>query len=57
MQGQYLIAFKKINNILHAPIGDHLIPALKSFVVENQIPTLIFDLSFDHNSCISGLNE
>ncbi len=57
MERQYLIAFKKINHILHAPIGDHLIHALKGFVVGNQILNLTFNLSFDHNSCISSLNE
>ncbi len=45
------------NNVLHAPIGDHLTFALKGFMVENQISNLILGPSFDHNSCISGLNE
>jgi hypothetical protein len=38
--------------VLHAPIGDHLIFALKGFLVRSQIPNLIFGLSFDHNSYI-----
>jgi hypothetical protein len=45
------------NNVLHILIRDHLTPALTRFVVGNQIPNLIFDPSFDHNSCISSLNE
>jgi hypothetical protein len=28
------------NNVLHAPIGDHLTPALRGFVVKSQIPNL-----------------
>jgi hypothetical protein len=45
------------NGVLHAPIGDHLALALKGFMVRNQIPNLTPNLSFDHNSCILGLNE
>jgi hypothetical protein len=45
------------NNVLHASIKDHLMPTLKGFVVRNQIPNLTPDSSFDHNSCILGLNE
>ncbi len=45
------------NNLLHALIRDHLTPTLKGFVVKNQIPNLTPDPSFDHNSCISSLNE
>jgi hypothetical protein len=45
------------NGLLHAPIKDHLTFALRGFVVRNQIPNLTFDPSFDHNSCISYLNE
>jgi hypothetical protein len=45
------------NTILHPPIEDHLTFALRGFVVRNQIPNLTFDPSFDHNSCISYLNE
>jgi len=38
------------NSVLHAPIEDHLALAIRGFVVGNQIPNLIPDLSFDHNS-------
>jgi hypothetical protein len=39
------------NSVLHAPIKYHLTPSLRGF--EN----LILDFSFDHNSCLSSLNE
>jgi len=45
------------NNVLHAPIGNPLTPALRGFVVKNQISNLTPDFSFDQNSCISYLNE
>jgi hypothetical protein len=45
------------NNVLHASIGDHLTLTLRGFVVRNQISNLTLDSSFDHNSCILGLNE
>jgi hypothetical protein len=45
------------NGVSHTLIEDHLTLALKRFVVESQIPNLTFDLCFDHNSCISSLNE
>ncbi len=45
------------NNVLHAPIDNLLTPALRGFVVENQIYNLTLGPSFDHNSCISYLNE
>jgi hypothetical protein len=45
------------NNILHTPIGDHFTPTLKGFVIEGQIENLTLGLSFDHNSCISCVNE
>ncbi len=45
------------NGVWHIPIGDHLTPAFRKFVVMSQIPNLIIDISFDHNSCISYLNE
>ncbi len=40
------------SGVLHAPIRGHLTPALKRFVVRNQIPNLTLSPSFDHNSCI-----
>jgi hypothetical protein len=45
------------NGVWHIPIGDHLTPTLRKFVIRNQILNLIIDPSFDHNSCISYLNE
>jgi hypothetical protein len=45
------------NNLLHAQIGNLLTLAQRWFVVENQISNLTPSLSFDHNSCISYLNE
>jgi hypothetical protein len=45
------------NGALHAPIEDHLTPILRGFVVGSQIHNLTPKLSFDHNSCILGLNE
>jgi hypothetical protein len=45
------------NGASHTLIEDHLTPTLRGFVVRSQIPNLILDPSFDHNSCISGLNE
>jgi hypothetical protein len=41
------------NGVLHAPIGDDLTLVLKGLMIESQIG---IDLSFDHNSCILGLN-
>jgi hypothetical protein len=41
------------NGVLHAPIGDDLTPALKVFVVGNQIGIELF---FYHNLFIFGLN-
>jgi hypothetical protein len=38
--------------VLHNPIKDHLTPALRGFVVGNQILNLTPNPSFDHNSCI-----
>jgi hypothetical protein len=32
------------NGVLHTPIKNHLTPALKGFVVKNQIPNLTPDL-------------
>jgi hypothetical protein len=43
--------------VSHTPIKDHLTLALRRFVVGSQIPNLTPNLSFDHNSCISCLNE
>ncbi len=43
-------------NILHAPITNHFTPALRGFVFKSQNFNLIFDPSFDYNSCILGLN-
>ncbi len=48
---------KDLSKLYHAPIGNHLTPALRGFMVKNQIPNLIFTPYFDHNSCISCLNE
>jgi hypothetical protein len=46
------------NGVLHASIGDHLIPNLKEFVIESLILNyLTFSLSFERNSCKSSLNE
>jgi hypothetical protein len=45
------------NDVLHALINDLFTLALRGFVVGSQIPNLISDLSFDHNSCFSDLNE
>jgi hypothetical protein len=45
------------NNLLHAQISNLLTLALRWFVVKNQISNLTPNLSFDHNSCISYLNE
>jgi hypothetical protein len=45
------------NGLLHTPIKDHLTLALRGFVIGNQIPNLTPIPSFDHNSCIAGLNE
>jgi hypothetical protein len=45
------------NGAWHAPIKAHLTVAIREFVVESQIPNLTPNPSFDHNSCISSLNE
>jgi hypothetical protein len=45
------------NGVSHVPIKNHLTPTLKGFVVGSQIFNLVPDPSFDHNSCILGLNE
>jgi len=45
------------NDVLHAPIIDHWAPTIQGFVVGSQIPNLTPNPSFDHNSCILGLNE
>jgi hypothetical protein len=45
------------NSVLHAPIENHLTSTLRGFVVGTQIPNLTPASSFDHNSCILGLNE
>jgi hypothetical protein len=45
------------NGVLCGPIKDHLALATRGFVVGSQIHNLIPNLSFDHNSCILGLNE
>jgi hypothetical protein len=45
------------NDVLHASIKDHLTPILRGFIIGSQIHNLTSKLSFDHNSCISGLNE
>ncbi len=43
--------------VYSAPIKPHLTPAFKGLVVRGQILNLTTTLSFDHNSCKSGLNE
>ncbi len=43
--------------VSHAPIRDHLTFILRGFVIRSQIFNLTPALSFDHNSCILGLNE
>jgi len=45
------------NNVMHAQIKDGLTFILKGFMVKSQISNLIINLFWDHNSCISGLNE
>jgi hypothetical protein len=45
------------NNILLAPIGDHLTLALNGFEVKSQILNLTLGPLFYHNSCISSLND
>jgi hypothetical protein len=58
IQAQYLISFKKIFSIVfYTPIKNHLIHALRGFVVKNQFPNLIPNPSFDHNLCILCLNK
>ncbi len=57
-QVHYFITLKKIFLVVYcAPIRDNLTPVLRGFVVGSQIFNLTFALSFDHNSCISCLNE
>jgi hypothetical protein len=53
----YRIQQDLFNNVWLAPIGAHLTPFLKGFMVGSQIPNLTFGLSFDHKLCISSLNE
>jgi hypothetical protein len=43
--------------VLHAPIKNHWTLALRGFVIGSENFNLIPALSFDHNSCILGLNE
>jgi hypothetical protein len=45
------------NGVSHTLIGTHLTLTLKGFVIKNEILNLTPNLSFDHNSCISILNE
>ncbi len=45
------------NNIQHTPIGLHLTPTSKGFVVGIQIAQFDSRPSFDHNSCKLGLND
>jgi len=54
--------FENVRKIFYSfqkifPIGIHLAPIFKGFMVGSQISNLILGLSFDHNSCKSGLNE
>jgi hypothetical protein len=43
--------------VSHVTIRDHLTPTLRGFVIGSQISNMIPAPSFDHNSCILGLNE
>ncbi len=45
------------NDVRNAPIGPHLTPTFKGFMVRSQILNLIRTLFFNHNSCTLGLNE
>jgi hypothetical protein len=45
------------NDVLHFPISNLFTFVLRGFVVGSQIPNLIPNLSFDHNSCFSYLDE
>jgi hypothetical protein len=45
------------NGVWHTPIKAYLALTLKGFVVGSEIFNLSLDLSFDYNSCISGLHE
>jgi hypothetical protein len=45
------------NGVSHAPIEDHLTVTLGGFVVKSQIPNLIPNIFFYHNSCIWSMNE
>jgi hypothetical protein len=45
------------NGVIHTPIKNHLIHALKGFVVKNQFSNLTHGPSFDRNSCILCLNK
>jgi hypothetical protein len=42
------------NGVWHTLMRVYLGPALKGFVVGNEIFNLIIDPSFDYNSCISS---
>jgi hypothetical protein len=54
--------FENVRKIFYSfqkifPIGAHLAPIFKGFMVESQISNLTLAPSFDHNSCKLGLNE
>jgi hypothetical protein len=43
--------------VLQDPIKHHLTPNLRGFMIKSQIFNLTPSPYFDHNSCISSLNE
>ncbi len=45
------------NDVYHAPIGLHLTPDFKGFIIKSQVFYLTHAPSFDCNSCKSCLNE
>jgi len=45
------------NGVWHTPIKVYLTLVSKGFVVGSENFNLTFDLSFEYNSCISGLNK
>jgi hypothetical protein len=45
------------DDVWHAPIRAHFTLVLKGFVIKGQIPILTSNPSFNHNSCISSINE
>jgi hypothetical protein len=45
------------NGVLHVLIKNDLTSILRGFMFRSQILNLTLNFSFDHNSCILGLNE